>query len=90
MAYNPVARGVGGQGAGGPATGNPNIGGGTSGAGNNDQFSSSNMQPEDYLGKIIIAYKYVERANVNSYLREAVSLLLENRPENPILFLADQ
>ena len=48
------------------------------------------MQPEDYLGKIIIAYKYVERANVNSYLREAISLLLENRPENPILFLADQ
>ncbi len=48
------------------------------------------MQPEDYLGKKIIAYKYVERANVNSYLREAISLLLENRPENPILFLADQ
>ena len=32
----------------------------------------------------------IERANVNMYLREAISLLLENRPENPILFLADQ
>ncbi len=31
-----------------------------------------------------------ERANVNMYMREAISLLLENRPENPILFLADQ
>jgi hypothetical protein len=36
MAYNPVARGVGGQGAGGVAAGNPNIGGGVSGAANND------------------------------------------------------
>ena len=50
MAYNPVARGVGGQGAGGATTGNP-VGGGALGAANNDQFSSSNMQPEDYLGK---------------------------------------
>lgn len=37
------------------------------------------MPPEDYLDK----------QNVNFYLKEAVSLLLENRPENPILFLAD-
>ena len=51
MAYNPVARGVGGQGTGGAVAGNPNIGGGALGAANNDQFSSSNMQPEDYLGK---------------------------------------
>jgi len=49
------------------------------------------MQPEDYLGNIyILNYYPLERANVNVYLREAISLLLENRPENPILFLADQ
>ncbi len=32
----------------------------------------------------------LEKSNVNVYLKEAISLLLENRPENPILFLADQ
>lgn len=49
------------------------------------------MQPEDYLGNILsLNLNYLERANVNLYLREAISLLLENRPENPILFLADQ
>jgi hypothetical protein len=74
---NPVARA---GGAGGPGTaagaGGPNAGGA---AGNTDQTSVQNMNPEDYL----------ERANVNIYLRDAISLLLENRPENPILFLAD-
>ena len=31
----------------------------------------------------------MEKSNVNNHVKEAVSLLLENRPENPILFLAD-
>jgi len=39
----------------------------------------NNMQPEDYL----------EKQNVNGMLRDAVSLLLENRPANPILFMAE-
>ena len=38
-----------------------------------------NLQPEDYL----------EKQNVGSHLKEAISLMLENRPENPIQFLAD-
>ncbi len=42
------------------------------------------------VSKIIALNNEIERANVNMYLREAISLLLENRPENPILFLADQ
>jgi len=46
------------------------------------------MAPEDYLGNFKIL-NCLERANVNVYLRDAISLLLENRPENPILFLAD-
>ena len=37
------------------------------------------MPPEDYL----------ERQNVGTHLKEAISLLLENRPENPIQFLAE-
>jgi hypothetical protein len=37
------------------------------------------MPPEDYL----------EKQNVNSHLKDAISLLLENRPENPIMFLAE-
>jgi hypothetical protein len=32
------------------------------------------MQPEDYL----------EKQNVGTHLKEAISLLLENRPDNPI------
>lgn len=52
----------------------------------------SNVQPEDYLGIFnrIHILRYLEKSNVNTYLKEAISLLLENRPENPILFLADQ
>ena len=52
MAYNPVARGVGGQGAGGAGANNLNLGGAGGGAGGqaNSDFSASNMQPEDYLG----------------------------------------
>ncbi len=46
---------------------------------NQDQQTFQNMQPDDYL----------ERTNVSNQLKESVSLLLENRPENPILFLAD-
>ena len=41
--------------------------------------SQANMNPEDYL----------ENRNVNTQLKEAISLLLENRPENPIQFLAE-
>lgn len=37
------------------------------------------MNPDDYL----------ERQNVGTHLKEAISLLLENRPENPIQFLAE-
>jgi len=40
----------------------------------NDPQSQQNMPPEDYL----------ERQNVGTHLKEAISLLLENRPENPI------
>ena len=45
----------------------------------NDPQSQQNMPPEDYL----------ERQNVGTHLKEAISLLLENRPENPIQFLAE-
>ena len=45
----------------------------------NDLQSQQNMNPEDYL----------ERQNVGTHLKEAISLLLENRPENPIQFLAE-
>jgi hypothetical protein len=45
----------------------------------NDNNFSNNIAPEDYL----------EKQNVNGLLRDAVSLLLENRPANPILFMAD-
>lgn len=48
------------------------------------------MSPDDYLGKLFKYNFVIERANVNMHMREAISLLLENRPENPILFLADQ
>ena len=37
------------------------------------------MPPEDYLDK----------QNVGVHLKEAISMLLENRPENPIQFLAE-
>ena len=37
------------------------------------------MAPEDYLDK----------QNVGIHLKEAISTLLENRPENPIQFLAE-
>lgn len=37
------------------------------------------MPPEDYL----------EKQNVGVHLKEAISMLLENRPENPIQFLAE-
>ena len=47
--------------------------------GNYEPSSLANMSPEDYL----------EKTSLNANLKEAVSLLLENRPENPILFLAD-
>lgn len=40
---------------------------------------SHTISPEDYLDK----------QNVNGFLREAVSSLLENRPANPILFMAE-
>jgi len=45
----------------------------------NDSNYVNNIQPEDYL----------EKQNVNGLLRDAVSLLLENRPSNPILFMAE-
>ena len=32
---------------------------------------------------------YLEHTKVGGELKEAISVLLENRPENPILFLAD-
>lgn len=48
-----------------------------------------NMNPEDYLGNFYL-FTWLEKSSVNQYLKEAISLLLENRPENPILFLADQ
>lgn len=46
---------------------------------NNDSQAQQNMAPDDYL----------ERQNVGTHLKEAISLLLENRPENPIQFLAE-
>ena len=52
------------------------------GAANIIQATDTNqqtMQPEDYL----------EKQNVGTHLKEAISLLLENRPENPIQFLAE-
>lgn len=45
----------------------------------NDPNYPNNIPPEDYLDK----------QNVNNLLRDAVSLLLENRPANPILFMAE-
>lgn len=48
--------------------------------GNNDTSGGNTVAPEDYL----------EKQNVNVLLRDAVSLLLENRPANPILFMAEQ
>ena len=51
------------------------------------------MNPDDYLGKnslFLILIILSDKSNVNVFLKEAISLLLENRPENPILFLADQ
>jgi len=41
--------------------------------------NTNNSQPEDYL----------EKQQVALHLKEAISLLLENRPENPIAFLAE-
>ena len=38
------------------------------------------MSPEDYL----------EKTNMKTLIGDAVNLMLENRPENPILFLLDQ
>lgn len=49
------------------------------------------MAPEDYLGKLNLSWPVVlEKSNVSALLKEVTSLMLENRPENPILFLADQ
>ena len=50
------------------------------------------VSPEDYLGKYSINPLTfdADKQNVNTYLREAVSSLLENRPANPILFMAEQ
>jgi hypothetical protein len=50
------------------------------------------VSPEDYLGKYSINSLTfdADKQNVNTYLREAVSSLLENRPANPILFMAEQ
>ena len=45
----------------------------------NDSQTVQNMPPEDYL----------EKQNVGAHLKESISLLLENRPENPIMFLAE-
>jgi len=45
----------------------------------NDSNATNTIAPEDYLDK----------QNVNNLLRDAVSLLLENRPANPILFMAE-
>jgi hypothetical protein len=47
---------------------------------NNDTSGTNSVPPEDYLDK----------QNVNVLLKDAVSLLLENRPANPILFMAEQ
>ena len=47
---------------------------------NNDASGTNTVPPEDYLDK----------QNVNVLLKDAVSLLLENRPANPILFMAEQ
>ena len=44
-----------------------------------DTQAQQSMPPEDYLDK----------QNVGVHLKEAISLLLENRPENPIQFLAE-
>jgi len=33
--------------------------------------------------------EFLEKQHVNDYLKEAISMMLENRPENPIEFLAD-
>jgi hypothetical protein len=69
MAYNPVARG-GISGASGPTN---NLG---AAQGGNDQFSMQNVSPEDYLGTIAhLVTPLLERANVNNYLKEAISLL---------------
>lgn len=38
------------------------------------QNSGNTQQPEDYL----------EKQQVGTYLKDAISFLLENRPENPI------
>jgi hypothetical protein len=35
------------------------------------------------------AGEFLEKQQVSDYLKEAISLMLENRPENPIQFLAD-
>lgn len=47
---------------------------------NNDASGANVVAPEDYL----------EKQNVNNLLKDAVSTLLENRPANPILFMAEQ
>ena len=46
---------------------------------NTDDNSLANMRPEDYL----------ERQNIRKDLSDAINLILENRPENPIHFLYD-
>jgi len=53
--------------------------GGTHGVNQNETNFINNIPPEDYLDK----------QNVNGLLKEAVTLLLENRPANPILFMAE-
>jgi hypothetical protein len=44
-----------------------------------EQQQLNAQNPEDYL----------EKQQVGTYLKDAISFLLENRPENPIQFLAD-
>ena len=56
---------------------------------NNNDASQSTVSPEDYLGKQPPDLTTLEKQNVNVLLRDAVSLLLENRPANPILFMAE-
>ena len=46
---------------------------------NTDDNSLANMRPEDYL----------EKQNIRKDLADAINLILENRPENPIHFLYD-
>jgi len=47
---------------------------------------------QTYVFSISLIHSFlnsIEKQNVNTLLRDAVSLLLENRPQNPILFMAE-